>query len=95
MDVDFTRGFRYNRIIERRRGHDRTGNHATAKMYMDKLANGINPLNDAPVPEWETLNNVRLCRCFFYASDVLRRVIENGGTVGRTVRTPKAPFAYV
>lgn len=64
-----------------------------AKMYMDKLANGINPLNDAPVPEWELLNNVRLCRCFFYVSDVLRRVIENGGTVGRSVRTTKAPFA--
>ena len=64
-----------------------------AKMYIDKLANGINPLNDTPVPEWETLNNVRLCRCFFYVSDVLRRVIENGGTVGRAVRTPKAPFA--
>ena len=64
-----------------------------AKMYMDKLANGINPLNDAPVPERELLNNVRLCRCFFYVSDVLRRVIENGGTVGRAVRTPKAPFA--
>ena len=39
-----------------------------AKMYIDKLANGINPLNDAPVPEWELLNNVRLRRCFFYCS---------------------------
>ena len=63
-----------------------------AKMYMDKLANGINPLNDAPVPEWELLNNVRLCRCFFYVSDVLRRVIENGGTVERVIRTSKVPF---
>ena len=30
-----------------------------AKMYMDKLANGINPLNDAPVSESEPLRNMR------------------------------------
>ena len=64
-----------------------------AKMYMDKLANGINPLNDSPVPEGELLNNVRLCRCFFYVSDVLRQVIDNGGQVGRAAKTPKVPFA--
>ena len=64
-----------------------------AKMYMDKLANGINPLNDMPVPEWELLNNVRISRCLFYVSDILRQVIENGGTVGQTVRTSKAPFS--
>lgn len=52
-----------------------------AKTYMDKLANGINPLNDEPVGEEEILNNVRLARCFFYVSDVLRQVIENGGVV--------------
>ncbi|MBQ4268850.1 MAG: hypothetical protein IJB97_04275 [Clostridia bacterium] len=50
-----------------------------AKTYMDKLANGVNPLNDQPVSEEDIVNNVRLSRCFFYVSDVLRRVIENGG----------------
>ncbi|MBQ9348088.1 MAG: hypothetical protein IJT94_12260 [Oscillibacter sp.] len=63
-----------------------------AKTYMDKLANGVNPLTDTPVPEGELLNNVRLCRCFFYVSDVLRRVIENGGQIGRVAKMPKAPF---
>ena len=64
-----------------------------AKMYVDKLANGINPLSDSPVPDGELLNNVRISRCLFYVSDILRQVIENGGNVGRTARTPKAPFS--
>ena len=52
-----------------------------AKTCIDKLANGINPLNNEPVEENDVVNNVRLSRCFFYVSDVLRRVIENGGFV--------------
>lgn len=51
-----------------------------AKSFMDKLANGINPLDDSPIPENDIVNNIRLSRCFFYVSDVLRQVIENGGT---------------
>lgn len=50
-----------------------------AKMYMDKLANGINPVDDSLVPDEDVINNVRLSRCFFFVSDVLRQVIENGG----------------
>ena len=51
-----------------------------AKSFMDKLANGINPLDDSPVPDEDIVNNVRISRCFFYVSDILRQVIENGGT---------------
>ena len=53
---------------------------ARAKMYMDKLANGINPITDEEVAEDDAVNNVRLSRCFFYVADVLQKVIENGGT---------------
>ena len=59
-----------------------------AKSFLDKLANGINPLDDTPVPEGEIVNNVRLSRCFFYVSDILRQVIDNGG-VTPPVRHPK------
>ena len=57
-----------------------------AKIYMDKLANGINPINDQPIEENDIVNNVRLSRCFFYVSDILRQVIENGGLVSKSKR---------
>lgn len=53
---------------------------AYAKSFIDKLANGINPIDDTPVPERDIVNNVRLSRCFFYVSDILSQVIDNGGT---------------
>ncbi len=54
---------------------------AYAKSFIDKLAEGINPLDGTPVPEGDVVNNVRLSRCFFYVSDILRQVIDNGGVV--------------
>lgn len=50
-----------------------------AKLFIDKLANGIDPLYDTPLKETDCANQVRMSRCFFYVSDILRRVIENGG----------------
>jgi hypothetical protein len=62
-----------------------------AKMYIDKLANGIDPLTDSEVPGDSVLNNARIVRCFFYISGVLEKVIENGGEVGRRHK-PTLPF---
>lgn len=53
-----------------------------AKMYMDKLAQGIDPISGLELPEDSALNNVRLARCFFYVSGILDQVIRNGGQVG-------------
>ena len=64
-----------------------------AKSFIDKLANGINPLDDSSVAETDIVNNVRLSRCFFYVSDILRQVIENGGiTAPAPVRRSKQAF---
>lgn len=52
-----------------------------AKMYMDKLAQGIDPISGQELPNDSVLNNVRLARCFFYVSGVLDQVIANGGRV--------------
>lgn len=57
-----------------------------AKMYLDKLAQGIDPISNHKIPEDSVLNQVRLARCFFYVSEVLGRVIANGGTVGAHTR---------
>lgn len=62
-----------------------------AKMYMEKLANGINPLDGEAIPDGEVVNHVRLSRCFFYVADVLRQVIENGGVTPQK-KPKKEPF---
>ena len=62
------------------------------KMYMDKLANGVNPLNDEPVPEAELINDVHLSRCFFFVSDILRQVIEAGGVKPAGKKTKRLPL---
>ena len=64
-----------------------------AKDYLDKLAKGIDPLTGREVPEGEIINNVRISRCLFYVSDVLRQVIENGGVIGAPAKRGElAPY---
>ncbi len=65
-----------------------------AKNYLDKLAQGMDPLTDREVSEDDIINNVRISRCLFYAADILRQVIENDGIQARTSRSgEKEPFA--
>lgn len=63
-----------------------------AKVYIDHLANGINPLDGQPLPDGDIVNNVRISRCLFYVSNVLQQVIQNGGTVEKRTKSPKQPF---
>ena len=64
-----------------------------AKMYLDKMANGINPITDEQTPDEDSLNNVRVSRCLFYVSDILRQVIENGGIIGKQSKPSKHSFS--
>lgn len=50
-----------------------------AKEYMQKLAEGIDPITDTELPDDTVLNNVRLSRCFSYVAEVIAKVIDNGG----------------
>lgn len=50
-----------------------------AKEYIEKMANGINPITGKSVSNEDTLNNIRVSRCLFYVSSILDEVINNGG----------------
>lgn len=65
-----------------------------ARLYMNKLANGIDPISDREIPTDAILNNVRLSRCFFYVADVLRQVID-GELVTRPAARPNKPDFYI
>lgn len=62
-----------------------------AKAYIDQLANGINPIDGTCVADSDVINNVRISRCLFYVSDILKRVIDNGGSIGKK-KVAKGPF---
>jgi len=66
-----------------------------AKMYIDKMANGINPIDDAYVSDLDMINNVRISRCLFYVSDILRQVIDNNGVINKVKSSKKAFFLPV
>ena len=63
-----------------------------AKSYIDKLANGINPLTGQPVTDADIVNNVRISRCLFYVSDILRQTIESRGIASVKKKQKKLTF---
>ena len=70
---------------------------AYAKSFIDMMANGINPLDGKPIPEEELINNIRISRCLFFVSDVLRRVVDNGiaqkSSKSKKTKAEKLPFS--
>lgn len=52
---------------------------ARAQMYLEKLANGVNPLTGAEVGENDVVNDIRIARCLFYTSGILKQIVENKG----------------
>lgn len=46
----------------------------SAKTWIEKLANGINPLNDELVKDDDLINNVHISRCLFYVSELLDEI---------------------
>ncbi|MDO4801599.1 MAG: hypothetical protein Q4A15_05500 [Prevotellaceae bacterium] len=46
----------------------------SAKIWIEKLANGINPLTDELVKDDDLINNVHISRCLFYVSELLDEI---------------------
>ena len=45
-----------------------------AKEWIEKLANGINPLNDELIKDDDLVNNVHISRCLFYVAELLDEI---------------------
>lgn len=65
---------------------------ARAQIYLEKLANGINPLTDEEVAEDDVVNNVRISRCLFYVSGILKQIVDNKGRL-KVEMPDRAPFS--
>ena len=65
---------------------------AYAKTYIEKLANGVNPVTGQVVPDGDVINNVKISRCLFYVSDLLRQMIEEKALSQTKGKSAKQPF---
>ena len=65
-----------------------------AQMYIEKLANGVDPLTNRQVADNDIINNVRISRCLFYVSDVLKGVIASGGREKEPARKAKEKLDF-
>lgn len=62
-----------------------------AKLYIDEMANGVNPINGISALPTDTINNIEISRCLFYVSNILSQIIENKGKY-KTEKTYKIKF---
>lgn len=47
-----------------------------AKLYIDNLAQGIDPISGKEIVDDSVVNHVRVSRCLYYVSEIIQNVIE-------------------
>ena len=64
----------------------------TAILYIQRIVNGNNPVNNMPLEDDAVLNNQNVTRCMSFVKDVLEEVKKNDGYIGRKPRIKKIDF---
>ncbi|MCD8149956.1 MAG: hypothetical protein LUE92_10430 [Clostridiales bacterium] len=64
-----------------------------AIVYLQRIADGNNPVNNVPAEEDSVLNNPNVIRCMYFVKEVLEEVRRNGGFIGsKSRKNQKAAF---
>ncbi len=58
----------------------------TAIVYLQRIADGNNPINNLPADEDSVLNNPNVIRCMFFVKDILEEVKRNGGYIRKKAK---------
>lgn len=66
-----------------------------AEEYIRKMANGINPITGEPASDNDMVNNVRITRCLYYVSDILKQVIDNNGVITKKSSSGKKSDFFI
>ncbi len=63
-----------------------------AIIYVDRITEGKNPVNNLPADSDSVINDPNVIRCMYFIKDTLIALKNNGGAVGRGHREKKKPF---
>ena len=58
----------------------------TAIIYVQRIADGNNPVNNVPVEADSVLNNPHVIRCMYFVKEVLEEVKCHGGYTGSKLK---------
>ena len=62
--------------------------------YIERMAEGSNPVNNQPLEDDAVLNNPNVVRCLYFVTDVLKAVRANDGVIGRKRKKEQEPFPF-
>lgn len=66
-----------------------------AMKYIERMAEGKNPVKNVAVEDDSVINNPNVIRCMFFIKEVLNAVKDNDGMIGeRKLKPSKTPFPY-
>ena len=61
--------------------------------YVERIAEGHNPVNNIPLENDDVLNNPNIIRCMYFIKDVLEEVRRNDGIIGgKSSKEPTLPY---
>ena len=61
--------------------------------YVERIAEGHNPVNNMSLENDDVLNNPNIIRCMYFIKDVLEEVRRNAGIIGgKSSKEPTLPF---
>ncbi len=49
--------------------------------YVERIAEGLHPVNNLPVEQDEVLNNPNVIRCMYFVKEILEEVRRNDGVI--------------
>ncbi len=61
----------------------------TAIIYLQRITEGHNPVNNMPADDDSVINNPNVVRCMFFVKEVLEEIKRNDGCIGRRPRNNK------
>lgn len=59
-----------------------------AKMYLEKLSAGIDPLTDSPIPVSDTVRKAGISKCLSYAAEILGKAVEQPTAKKKSKKQP-------
>ena len=60
--------------------------------YIDRIADGCNPVNNTPLSSEDVLNNPNVIRCMYFIKEVLEEVRRNDGIIVGRKKQGTMPF---